>query len=171
MFNIGPPEILLILLIALVVVGPAKLPELGRSIGKGLREFRKVQDEVRDSINFNLDIEPDTPAPKPRGPRNVEADRAAEVAEGADASSAPDPAAGPDTAQAEDAVTVTAEDADTEQTVDTDRAPVDTDTVSVDTAPAEDPATPAPTEDPATPVPPATGAPSTNGSTPPPAEE
>ena len=62
--NIGPLEIMMILLIALVVVGPSRLPEVGRSIGRGLREFRKVQDEVRDSINFNLD-EPFRPEPNP----------------------------------------------------------------------------------------------------------
>ena len=72
--NIGPLEIMMILLIALVVVGPSRLPEVGRSIGKGLREFRKVQDEVRDSINFNLDepIRPPTPARTPRAPRTPE---------------------------------------------------------------------------------------------------
>jgi sec-independent protein translocase protein TatA len=71
MFNIGPLELMVILLLALVVVGPSRLPEVGRSIGKGLRELRKVQDEVRDSINFNLDAEPGPPrpAPTPRTPR------------------------------------------------------------------------------------------------------
>jgi Tat protein translocase TatB subunit len=55
MLNIGPPELLLILVIALVVVGPHRLPDLGRTIGKGLREFRKVQDEVRDMVDVGLD--------------------------------------------------------------------------------------------------------------------
>lgn len=40
-FNIGAPEMLLILAIALVVLGPKKLPEVGRSLGKGLREFKE----------------------------------------------------------------------------------------------------------------------------------
>jgi Tat protein translocase TatB subunit len=52
MLNIGPLELLLILLIALVVVGPRKLPDLGRTIGNGLREFRKAQDEVRKSLQL-----------------------------------------------------------------------------------------------------------------------
>jgi len=43
---------MLILLIALVVVGPRKLPDLGRTIGNGLREFRKAQDEVRKSLQL-----------------------------------------------------------------------------------------------------------------------
>jgi sec-independent protein translocase protein TatA len=55
MFNIGPPELLVILLIALIVVGPQKLPELSRSIGRGLREFRRVQDEVKDMVRFDLE--------------------------------------------------------------------------------------------------------------------
>jgi Tat protein translocase TatB subunit len=56
MFNIGPPELLVILLIALIVVGPSRLPELSRTIGRGLREFRKVQDEVKDMVRFDLDL-------------------------------------------------------------------------------------------------------------------
>lgn len=38
--NVGPLEILIVLIIALVVFGPKRLPELGRSLGKGIREFR-----------------------------------------------------------------------------------------------------------------------------------
>jgi sec-independent protein translocase protein TatA len=40
-FNLGPGELLLILAIALVVLGPKKLPEVGRSLGKGMREFKE----------------------------------------------------------------------------------------------------------------------------------
>ena len=40
-FNLGPGELLLILAIALVVLGPKKLPEAGRSLGRGLREFKE----------------------------------------------------------------------------------------------------------------------------------
>ena len=42
MFNIGPWELMLILLVALIVVGPGKLPEVARSIGKGINEFKNV---------------------------------------------------------------------------------------------------------------------------------
>ena len=62
MFNIGSQELLVILLIALIVVGPSKLPELSRSIGRGLREFRKVQDEVKDMVKLDLDPKPAAPA-------------------------------------------------------------------------------------------------------------
>ena len=42
MFGIGVPELILILVVGLIVFGPGKLPEVGRSLGKGLREFRKA---------------------------------------------------------------------------------------------------------------------------------
>jgi TatA/E family protein of Tat protein translocase len=60
MFNIGPMELLVILVLALIVVGPAKLPEVGRAIGRALREFRKAQDEVRQTLTFDLE-EPEPP--------------------------------------------------------------------------------------------------------------
>lgn len=67
MLNIGPQELLLILLVALIVVGPKRLPELSRSIGKGLREFRKAQDEVRKTINLGLDDSEPTSSPRAAG--------------------------------------------------------------------------------------------------------
>jgi sec-independent protein translocase protein TatA len=52
-FNIGPMELVVVLIIALVVLGPKKLPEVGRSLGKGMREFK-------DSIsNVSADEERD----------------------------------------------------------------------------------------------------------------
>lgn len=63
MLNIGPQELLLILVIALLVVGPRRLPELARSLGKGIRELRKAQDEVGRTIRVNLDETPATPSP------------------------------------------------------------------------------------------------------------
>jgi Tat protein translocase TatB subunit len=54
MFGIGTPELLVILIIALVVVGPQRLPELGRTVGRALREFRKVQDEVRGMVKTGI---------------------------------------------------------------------------------------------------------------------
>ncbi len=59
MLNIGPQELLIVLIIALVVVGPQRLPELGRTIGKALREFRKIQDDVKDTLKFDLDADPE----------------------------------------------------------------------------------------------------------------
>jgi sec-independent protein translocase protein TatA len=58
MLNIGPQELIVVLLIALIVVGPKRLPELGRSIGRALTEFRKVQSDVRDTLRFGAEDEP-----------------------------------------------------------------------------------------------------------------
>ncbi len=51
--KIGLWEILLVLAVALIVVGPTKLPELSRSIGKGIKELRKATRELKDSISLN----------------------------------------------------------------------------------------------------------------------
>ena len=48
MFGIGVPELIIILIIGLIVFGPGKLPELGRSLGKTIREFRKVSNGIMD---------------------------------------------------------------------------------------------------------------------------
>jgi Tat protein translocase TatB subunit len=53
MLNIGPQELLLVLIIGLIVVGPKRLPELSRQIGRGLREFRKLQDDVKGLVNLD----------------------------------------------------------------------------------------------------------------------
>jgi TatA/E family protein of Tat protein translocase len=55
MFNIGPLELMVILVVALLVVGPSKLPEVGRSIGRGIREFRRAQDEVQRTLRLSFD--------------------------------------------------------------------------------------------------------------------
>lgn len=71
--NVGAPELLIIFFIALVVVGPRKLPELGRALGRGLNEFKKIQDEVRDMVKFDLGDEP-VPATAHKGlPAELEA--------------------------------------------------------------------------------------------------
>jgi Tat protein translocase TatB subunit len=66
MLNIGPLELLLVLVVALVVVGPQRLPELGRTVGKAIRELRRAQDEFRDSIRLDLDDELPHVPPRPR---------------------------------------------------------------------------------------------------------
>jgi TatA/E family protein of Tat protein translocase len=70
--NLGPAEILVILVVALVVFGPKRLPEVGRQVGGALREIRKVQDSVRSEINTVLHDDSPDPTPSIRGP---EADR------------------------------------------------------------------------------------------------
>lgn len=60
--NIGPAEILVILVIALLVFGPRKLPELGKSLGAGIREFRRGTAGLKEELEGSLR---ETPAPVP----------------------------------------------------------------------------------------------------------
>ena len=55
MLNVGPLELLVVLAVALIVVGPERLPELARSVGRVLRQFREVQDEVRNMVSSGVD--------------------------------------------------------------------------------------------------------------------
>ncbi|TMA13233.1 MAG: twin-arginine translocase TatA/TatE family subunit [Deltaproteobacteria bacterium] len=50
MFGIGMPELVLILAVALIVLGPRRLPEIARALGKGLAEFRRATDELKDEF-------------------------------------------------------------------------------------------------------------------------
>jgi len=56
MFGIGMPELLLLLAIALIVVGPKKLPELARALGRGIAEFKKATNELKESLETNTDF-------------------------------------------------------------------------------------------------------------------
>jgi sec-independent protein translocase protein TatA len=50
MFGIGMPELMIIMVIALIVIGPQKLPDLAKSLGKGLAEFKRATDDFKQSI-------------------------------------------------------------------------------------------------------------------------
>src|SRR5512137_1097516 len=53
--SIGPAELVLIFVIALLVFGPKKLPEIGRSVGKALREFKKTSEEIKGRIEEEIE--------------------------------------------------------------------------------------------------------------------
>lgn len=81
--NIGPTELIIILVIALLVLGPGKLPDVGTALGKSIREFRKAASDVQEAAN---------PGPSPNelakpAPANV----IDTPAKSADPSSASDP--------------------------------------------------------------------------------
>jgi TatA/E family protein of Tat protein translocase len=53
--SIGMPELIMIFVVALLVFGPKKLPELGKSLGKGLAEFKKASDELKKTIEDEIE--------------------------------------------------------------------------------------------------------------------
>ena len=78
--NIGPLEVLVVLIIALVVFGPKRLPELGRSLGKGIREFRgSISGDDDDEDTDSEDKVPELERAKPPTKADTEA---AETVEG-----------------------------------------------------------------------------------------
>ena len=56
MFGMGMPEILLILAIALIVLGPKKLPEVAKSLGRGIAEFKKATQEFKENLEVDNDL-------------------------------------------------------------------------------------------------------------------
>ncbi len=74
MFDIGLQEMLIIGVLALLVFGPSKLPELGRMVGRAMREFRRASDEFRSTVETNLHINDPDPLPEiPAAPEPVAA--------------------------------------------------------------------------------------------------
>jgi sec-independent protein translocase protein TatA len=67
--SIGMPELIIILVIALIIFGPRKLPELGKSLGRSLTEFRRASNELRSTLEDEIRVEEQqktaAPAPTP----------------------------------------------------------------------------------------------------------
>jgi sec-independent protein translocase protein TatA len=70
--NIGPIELIIILVIALIVIGPGRLPDVGAALGKSIREFRKASTDITDAAR--VDVSPQTaPAAAPAAPAQTAA--------------------------------------------------------------------------------------------------
>ena len=73
--SIGMPELIIIFFIALIIFGPRKLPELGRTLGKSLSEFRKASNDLRNTLEEEIRLDEQktpTPAIPPATVRNTE---------------------------------------------------------------------------------------------------
>jgi len=64
--SIGMPELIIIFVIALIIFGPRKLPELGRSLGKSLAEFKRASNELRSTLEEEIRIEDQKAAAAPK---------------------------------------------------------------------------------------------------------
>ena len=68
MFGIGMPELLVILVVALIVLGPKRLPEIARSLGKGMAEFRRASTEFQRTLSASLEEAPPVTPPRAAAP-------------------------------------------------------------------------------------------------------
>lgn len=109
MFGIGMQEILVLLVIALVVIGPKKLPEMAKALGKGYGEFRRAFEDMRSSINVDMKTDEEKerlqeihervqPPPEPSPPSTAPEDGTDSdaTASAVDEEPSPPPAAPPD---------------------------------------------------------------------------
>lgn len=95
--SLGMQELVIIFVIALVIFGPRKLPELGRSLGKSLSEFKRASNELRHTLDEEVRIEERQRASAGARPTEPAAPPAAESPESPDAPAAPVGTPDPDT--------------------------------------------------------------------------
>ena len=77
--NIGPFELIVILVIALVIIGPGRLPDVGAALGKSIREFRKASSDISDAARVDTSPLPPSAAPAPTPEPSVPAPTASTV--------------------------------------------------------------------------------------------
>ena len=66
MFGIGTSEILIILLIALIILGPKEIPKIARTLGRTMREFQRATDELKHTIDSEIEIDEEVTGKKPQ---------------------------------------------------------------------------------------------------------
>ena len=94
MFGIGMPELILILAVALIVLGPKRLPEIARALGKGLAEFRRATDDLKEELRqVEHEIEESSTQPA--------ADNDSNLAKKTETSPSPTPSSKPATKESE----------------------------------------------------------------------
>src|SRR5688500_17960526 len=71
--SVGIPELIIILTIALIIFGPRKLPELGRSLGRSLNEFKRASHELKNTLDDEIRIEDQKSAERQRAPEEAAA--------------------------------------------------------------------------------------------------
>jgi TatA/E family protein of Tat protein translocase len=64
--SVGVPELIIIFVLALIIFGPRKLPELGRSLGKSLAEFKRASNELRNTLDEEIRVEEQRSAERQR---------------------------------------------------------------------------------------------------------
>jgi sec-independent protein translocase protein TatA len=83
----GPLELVIILVVALLILGPGKLPDVGAALGKSIREFRKASSDVQDAVK--VDTSPMAPTPAPMAPPVTPIDAPSPVANAVEPPAAP----------------------------------------------------------------------------------
>jgi Tat protein translocase TatB subunit len=76
MFGMGMPELLVCLVVALIVLGPKRLPEVARTLGRALAEFRRATGDMMDEFQVHTMLDDETPRKKPASPKAAAADEA-----------------------------------------------------------------------------------------------
>ena len=71
MFGLGTAELLIILFIALVVLGPKELPKVARTLGRGIRELQRAKDDIKKNIEFEDDTDEKTKFQAPEKDKNA----------------------------------------------------------------------------------------------------